>query len=67
VIQFTELSINDQLVPITTDPIGAEGGKGGAAKTVGAGLSLLAGGNHIQIPEGTIAEISLKQPLTVHK
>jgi hypothetical protein len=37
VIQFTQLSINDQLVPIATDPVGAEGGRGGAAKTVGAG------------------------------
>ncbi len=37
VIQFTDLSINDQLVPIAIDPVGAEGGRGGAAKTVGAG------------------------------
>jgi hypothetical protein len=37
VVTFTDLSINNQLVPIVTDDVGAEGGRGGAAKTVGAG------------------------------
>ncbi len=47
VIQFTDLSINDQLVPIAIDPVGAEGGRGGAAKTVGAGalIGAAAGGS----------------------
>lgn len=33
---FTALSINNQLVPIVTDNIGAEGAPGGAAKKIGA-------------------------------
>lgn len=37
VVSFTELSINNQMVPIVTDEVGAEGGRGGAARTVGAG------------------------------
>lgn len=37
VMQFTDILINDQLTPIATDPIGAEGGRGAAAKQVGAG------------------------------
>jgi hypothetical protein len=37
VVTFTDLSINNQMVPIVTDDVGAEGGRGGAAKTVGAG------------------------------
>ena len=47
VIQFTDLSINDQLVPVAIDPVGAEGGRGGAAKTVGAGalIGAAAGGS----------------------
>lgn len=84
VVTFTELSINDQMVPIVTDDVGAEGGRGGAAKTVGAGAligaaagdagagalvgagaALLAGGNHIQVPAGTLVEVSLKQPVTI--
>ncbi len=87
VVQFTDLVINDQLTPIMTDPIGAEGGRGGAVKLVGAGAligagvsggrgagtgaligagaALLAGGNHIQIPAGTMAEIVIKQPLEI--
>ncbi len=87
VVQFTDLVINDQLTPIMTDPVGAEGGRGGAVKVVGAGAligagisggrgagtgaligagaALLAGGNHIQIPAGTVAEIVIKQPLAI--
>ena len=37
VIVFTDLEINGQLVPVTIDPIGAEAGRGGAIKKVGAG------------------------------
>jgi hypothetical protein len=37
VVTFTDLSINNQLVPIVTDDVGAEGGRGGAARAVGAG------------------------------
>jgi hypothetical protein len=37
VVTFTELSINNQTVAIVTDEVGAEGGRGGAAKKVGAG------------------------------
>ncbi len=33
---FTAISINNQLVSIVTDNIGAEGGRGGAAKKIGA-------------------------------
>ena len=36
-VSFTELGINGQLVQIATDEVGAEGGRGGAAKMVGAG------------------------------
>ncbi len=34
---FTEISINNQLVAIVTDEVGAEGSPGGAARKVGAG------------------------------
>lgn len=34
---FTDLSINNQLVPIVTDDVGAETAPGGTAKAVGAG------------------------------
>jgi hypothetical protein len=37
VMTFTDLEINTQLVPIETDQIGAEAGRGGALKKVGAG------------------------------
>jgi hypothetical protein len=37
VATFTEISINNQKVAIVTDDVGAEGGRGGAAKKVGAG------------------------------
>jgi hypothetical protein len=37
VMTFTDLEINKQLVPIVTDQIGAESGRGGAVKKVGAG------------------------------
>lgn len=36
-LTFTDLEIDSQLVPIVTDEIGAEAGRGGAAKKVGAG------------------------------
>lgn len=86
VVNFTELSIDNQLVPIDTDDVGAEGGRGGAARAVGAGaligaaagdagagaavgagMALLAGGRHIQVPAGTLVEVSLKQPVTIQK
>lgn len=84
VLQFTDLMINNQKTPIKTPALGAEGGRGGAVKAVGAGaligaaagdagagalvgagVAVLAGGNHIQIPAGTLAEIPLEAPLTV--
>ena len=84
VVSFTALSINNQMVPIVTDEVGAEGGRGGAARAVGAGaligaaagdaaagaavggaVALLAGGNHIQVPAGTLVEVSLKQAVTI--
>lgn len=37
VMTFTDLEINTQLVPIVTDQIGAEAGRGGTVKKVGAG------------------------------
>jgi hypothetical protein len=37
VMAFTDLEINTQLVPIVTDQIGAEAGRGGTVKKVGAG------------------------------
>lgn len=37
VMTFTDLEINNQLVPIVTGKIGAESGRGGAVKKVGAG------------------------------
>lgn len=86
VVTFTEMSINNQMIPIVTDDVGAEGGRGGAAKAVGAGaligaaagdagagalvgagVALLAGGNHIQVPAGSLVEVTLKQPVTIQK
>jgi len=84
---FTSITIDNQMVPIVTDDVGAESGKGGTAKKVGAGaligaaagdagagaavggaVALLSSrGNHIQIPAGTLVEVSLKQPFTVTK
>ena len=37
VVTFTELSLNNQMIPIVTDDVGAEGGRGSTAKAVGAG------------------------------
>jgi hypothetical protein len=86
VVTFSDLSINNQMVPIVTDDAGAEGGRGGAARkvgagaligaaagdaaadaAVGAGVALLAGGTHIQVPAGTLVEVALKQPVTINK
>ncbi len=84
-VTFTDLSINNQLIPIVTDDVGAESQPGKAAKAVGAGalvgaaagdagagaavggaVALLASrGNHLQVPAGTLVEVTLKQPLTV--
>jgi hypothetical protein len=83
-VTFSDLSINNQMVPIVTDDAGAEGGRGGAARkvgagaligaaagdaaagaAVGAGVALLAGGTHIQVPAGTLVEVTLKQPVTI--
>ncbi|MGH7495874.1 MAG: hypothetical protein ACREOO_26250 [bacterium] len=36
-VTFSDLSINNQMVPIVTEDAGAEGGRGGAARKVGAG------------------------------
>jgi hypothetical protein len=43
VFQFTDLMINNQLTPIKTDPLGAEGGRGRALRTI-AGAALIGGG-----------------------
>jgi hypothetical protein len=86
VATFTEISINDQKVAIVTDDVGAEGGRGGAARKVGAGaligaaagdagtgalvgagVALLGKGGEINIPAGTLVEVTLKQPFTVMK
>jgi hypothetical protein len=43
-----------------------DGGQGaGTGALVGAGVGVLAGGKHIQIAAGTLAEVYLKQPLTI--
>jgi hypothetical protein len=84
VVSFDKISINGQLVAMDTDDVGAEGGRGGAARAVGAGaligaaagdagagaavgagLALLAGGKHIQVPAGSVVEVSIKQAITV--
>lgn len=84
VVSFDKISINGQLVAMDTDDVGAEGGRGGAARAVGAGaligaaagdagkgaavgagLALLAGGKHIQVPAGTVVEVSIKEAIVV--
>lgn len=45
--------------------IGAAAGDAGAGAAVGAGLALLAGGKHIQVPAGSVVEVSIKQAITV--
>jgi hypothetical protein len=87
VFQYNSIMINKEKIAIATDPLGAEGGRGGALKTIagaaliggaidgnqgaktgallGAGASVLAGGKHIQIPAGTLAEIPLNAPLEI--
>ena len=37
VVSFDQISLNGQLVAMDTDDVGAEGGRGGAARAVGAG------------------------------
>lgn len=37
VVSFDQISLNNQLVSMVTDDVGAEGGRGGAARAVGAG------------------------------
>ena len=37
VVSFNKISFNDQLVAMETEDVGAEGGRGGAARAVGAG------------------------------
>jgi effector-binding domain-containing protein len=83
-VTFDQISINNQMVSIKTDDLGAEGGRGGAARkvgagaligaaagdagagaAVGAGLALLGGGKHIQIAPGTLAEVSIKETVTL--
>jgi len=85
-VTFTDLNLNNQMIPIVTDDVGAEAGRGGAAKAVGAGaligaaagdagagaavggaVALLASrGNHIEVPPGTLVEVSLKQPVSIN-
>jgi hypothetical protein len=40
VVEFTDLTLNDQLVPIDTDRVGAEGGGGSGVRKVGAGAMI---------------------------
>ena len=40
---------------------GAAGGNAGKGATIGAGMALLAGGKHIQIPPKSLVEIDIKQ------
>ncbi len=82
VVKFDQLVINDKKMPIEAEPVGAEGGRGGAARMVGAGalfgaaggdaakgaaigagVALLAGGKHIQIPAGTKVQLTIKNPV----
>jgi hypothetical protein len=85
--QLNSIVIKGEKLPISTAPLGAQGGRGGALKTVagaaliggaidgnsgaktgaliGAGATVLAGGRHIQIPAGTIAEVPLQAPLDI--
>jgi hypothetical protein len=85
VMTFTQVSVNNQLIAITTDQIGAQTEPGGTAKKVGAGaligaaagdagagaavggaVALLAAkGNHLAIPPGSLAEVTLTQPVTI--
>ncbi|MGH7494317.1 MAG: hypothetical protein ACREOO_18245 [bacterium] len=51
----------------TKDEIGAAAGDAGAGAAVGAALALLGPGGQIQIPAGTLVEVSLKQAFTVMK
>jgi hypothetical protein len=54
VVTFTALSVNNKVVAIVTD------------EAVGGAVALLAAkGNHIQIPAGTLVEVSLKEPVTI--
>ena len=41
--------------------IGAAAGDAGKGALVGAGIVLLAGGKHIQIPKGTLFDLVIKQ------
>ncbi len=78
-INFNQIVIKGKAKPIITNDIGAEGGRGNAAKivgastiigaaagsagkgaAVGAGIALLAGGKHIQIPKGTLFDLVIK-------
>ena len=36
-VSFNKISLNGQMVAMETDDVGAEGGRGGAARAVGAG------------------------------
>ena len=48
--------------------IGAAAGDAGAGAAVGGAVALLSSrGNHIQVPAGSLVEVSLKQPFTVTK
>ena len=45
-----------------------DGGKGaGTGALIGTGVGVIAGGQHIQIASGTLAEIYLKQPVTISR
>jgi hypothetical protein len=49
--QFTEITVNDQLTPIVTDPIEVKGGRGRKAQA--------------EIAAGTIKEVTLKNALII--
>jgi len=87
--EFTDVMIDDQLIPISTGTLAAQtggeagrtvgrtaraaavggliGGSSGArtGARVGAGASILTSGASINIPRGTIVEMTLSAPLTV--
>jgi hypothetical protein len=85
VATFTSMIVKNQSISIVTDEVGAEGGRGGTAKKVGAGALigaaagdagagaavggavalLTSGGKHVQVPPGTLVEVSLKQAVTI--
>ena len=45
---------------------GAAGGEAGKGAAIGAGVALLAGGKHIQIPAGSKVELTIKKAVTLN-